>query len=161
VVYYPFGVFRKGEEDSLVLTEDDYLDYLIAAADYKLIPTVVRGTLVCRSLLFLGFLLDDLAFRVLFRLIMSLEGSSQLGDYAHVGVQVDPEAHSLIDVERARAYLEEYLGTGRDGPRIDIYWGTAADFLKELRDQLATTPAAADGAVSTAEETENEWVTAG
>jgi hypothetical protein len=162
VVYYPFGISRKGEEDSLVLTEDDFLDYLIAAADYKLIPTVVRGTLVRSSLLFLGFTLDDLAFRVLFRLIMSLDGSSQLGDYAHVGVQVDPEAHSLVDVERAREYLEDYLCTGRDTPRIDIYWGTAADFLKELRGQLASIAAGAVGDVSTAaEETEDEWVTVG
>jgi len=156
VVYYPFGVYRKGEEDSLVLTEDDYLDYLIAAADYKLIPTVVRGTLVRSSLLFLGFPLADLAFRVLFRLIMSLDGSSQLGDYAHVGVQVDPEAYSLIDVERAREYLEDYLDTGRDTPRIDIYWGTAADFLKELRDHLATT--SGEDTSSVAEETEDEWI---
>jgi hypothetical protein len=154
VVYYPFGVTRKGEEDSLVLTEDDFLDYLIAAAEYKLIPAVVRGTVVRSSLLFLGFTLDDLAFRVLFRLIMSLEGSSQLGDYAHVGVQIDPEAHSLVDVERAREYLEEYFGTGRDAPRIDLYWGTAADFLKELREHL-------HGAAATApvpEEAEDEWI---
>ncbi len=155
VVYYPFGVSRKGEEDSLVLTEDDFLDYLIAAADYKLIPTVVRGTVVRSSLLFLGFTLDDLSFRVLFRLIMSLEGSSQLGDYAHVGVQVDPEAHNLADIDRARDYLEEYFGTGRDAPRIDIYWGTAADFLRELREHLDT---AAEATVPMAEETEDEWI---
>jgi len=165
VVYYPFGVSRKGEEDSLVLTEDDYLDYLIAAADYKLIPTVVRGTVVRSSLLFLGFTLDDLSFRVLFRLIMSLDGSSQLGDYSHVGVQVDPEAHSLIDAERAREYLEDYLCTGRDAPRIEIYWGTAADFLKELRDQIATlVVTAATDAAKTAGEAhaeDDEWVTVG
>jgi hypothetical protein len=159
VVYYPFGVSRKGEEDSLVLTEDDYLDYLIAAADYKLIPTVVRGTVVRSSLLFLGFTLDDLAFRVLFRLIMSLDGSSQLGDYAHVGVQVDPEAHSPLDVERAREYLEDYLCTGRDAPRIDIYWGTAADFLAELRAQLAATAADEAVSVASADESDDEWGT--
>jgi hypothetical protein len=160
VVFYPFGVHNKGEEDELVLTEDDYLDYLIAAADYKLIPTVVRGKLVCSSLLFLGFTLDDLAFRVLLRLIMSLEGSSRLRPYTHVGVQVDPEAHSLIDVERARDYLAQYFtaGSRRLAPmRLDIYWGTAADFLRELRDQLAATDASA-----TAEEAEDEeWITGG
>jgi hypothetical protein len=159
VVYYPFGVSRKGEEDSLVLTEDDYLDYLIAAAESKLIPTVVRGTVVRSSLLFLGFTLEDLSFRVLFRLIMSLDGSSQLGDYAHVGVQIDPEAHSQIDPEHAREYLEDYLCTGRDAPKIEIYWGTAADFLKELRDQLAATTA--EDAAPASEEAEDEWVTAG
>jgi len=134
IVFHPFGVYKKG--DSVVLTEDDFLDYLIAAVDYKLIPAVVRGTLVKSSLIFLGFPLDDLAFRVLFRLIMSLEGSAQLGEYTHVGVQVDPDEHSLADAERAREYLEGYFHPGGDAPRIDVYWGTPADFLSELRGQL-------------------------
>ena len=30
-------------------------------------------------------------------------------------------------------------GRGRGEPRIDIYWGSAADFLKELRSQLEKT----------------------
>lgn len=134
IVYYAFGFLAK--PDTLVLTEDDYVDYLIAATDYKLIPGVVRGTLVKSSLLFLGFSLDDWAFRVLFRLIMALDGSAQLGDFAHVGVQIDPLEHSLVDIERAREYLEEYLGTGRDGPPIDVYWGSADDFLNQLRSEL-------------------------
>ncbi len=159
IVYYPFGVFSKGKEDSLVLTEDDYLDYLITAAEYKLMPFAVSGTLVASSLLFLGFTLDDLSFRVLFRLIMSLQGRIKLNDFAHVGVQVDPEAHSLADVERAREYLDEYLGAGLGAPQIDIYWGTAADFLKELRDQLAATAADASSAAKEAEE--DDWVTVG
>ena len=155
VVLHAFGVDKKDDRDSLVLTEDDFLDYLIAAADYKLIPTAVRGQLVKSSLLFLGFPLHDLAFRVLFRLIMSLDGSSQLADHAHVGVQVDPEEHSLADVKRAREYLADYFQTGAGAPRIDIYWGTAADFLKELRKQL---DAAADSPASAAaEEEEDVW----
>ena len=143
VVYHVFGVF--GQPDSLVLTEDDFFDYLIATATYKLIPTAVRGSLTESSLLFLGFPLSGWTFRVLFRLIMTLEGCADLKQYSHVGVQVDPEEHSLADVERARKYLEGYFGTdrsagrGRGEPRIDIYWGTAADFLKELHEQLART----------------------
>jgi hypothetical protein len=74
---------------------------------------------------------------------MTLEGCAKLKQYSHVGVQVDPEAHSQADVERARKYLQSYFGAdrgagrGRGEPRIDIYWGSAADFLKELRTQLA------------------------
>ncbi len=154
VVFHAFGVDKKGDTDSLVLTEDDFLDYMIAAADYKLIPTVVRGQLVKSSLLFLGFPLDDLAFRVLFRLIMALDGSSQLGDHAHVGVQVDPEEYSLADVARAREYLEDYFQTGTGAPRIDIYWGTTADFLSELRARLETT---AGGETPAEEDEEDEW----
>jgi len=134
VVYHVLGFLGQGE--TLVLTEDDFVDYLIAATTYNLVPWVVRGTLVKSSLIFLGFPLDDWAFRVLFRLIMSLEGSAQLSDYAHVGVQVDPSEHDLTDVERAREYLQEYFGTSPDTPRIDIYWGSATDFLNELRTHL-------------------------
>jgi hypothetical protein len=143
VVYHVFGVF--GQPDSLVLTEDDFFDYLIATATYKLIPTAVRGSLTESSLLFLGFRLSDWTFRVLFRLIMTLEGCADLKQYSHVGVQVDPEENSQADVERARKYLEGYFGAdrgagrGRGEPRIDIYWGSAADFLKELHTQLTKT----------------------
>lgn len=141
IVHHVFGVF--GQPDSLVLTEDDFFDYLIATATYKLIPTVVRGSLTESSLLFLGFPLDSWTFRVLFRLIMTLEGCADLRQYSHVGVQVHPEEHSLTDVHRARKYLESYFGAdrsaghGRGEPRIDIYWGSAADFLQELQAQLA------------------------
>ncbi len=154
VVFHAFGVDKKGDRDSLVLTEDDFLDYLIAAADYKLIPTAVRGQLVKSSLLFLGFPLGDLAFRVLFRLIMSLDGSSQLGDHAHVGVQVDPEEHSLTDARRARDYLKDYFQTGAGAPRIDVYWGSATDFLNELKARLEES---AGEQAPAAEEEDDEW----
>jgi hypothetical protein len=144
VVYQVFGVFGKPE--SLVLTEDDFFDFLIATATYKLIPTVVRGSLTESSLLFLGFRLDSWTFRVLFRLIMTLEGAADLKQFSHVGVQIDPEENSRADAERARRYLESYFGadrgagSGRGEPRIDLYWGTAADFLAELARQLAAQP---------------------
>ena len=136
LVYHVFGAL--GSEDSLVLTEDDFFDYLIATATYKLIPKVVLGSLTESSLIFLGFRLDDWTFRVLFRLIMTLEGSGALRNLSHVGVQVNPEAHSMADVKRARTYLESYFSRNRDTPRIDVFWGSAQDFLVQLRDQLAT-----------------------
>jgi hypothetical protein len=141
VVYHVFGVFK--EMNSLVLTEDDFFDYLIATSTYKLMPKMVRGSLMESSLLFLGFRLDDWTFRVLFRLIMTQEGSAELRQYSHVGVQVNPEDHTLADIERARKYLESYFASdrspGRSEPTIDIYWGSAADFLKELRKRLEET----------------------
>ena len=155
IVYYPFGFVAK--PDTMVLTEDDYIDYLIAAADYKLIPRVVRGTLVESSLLFLGFSLDDWSFRVLYRLIMALDGSAQLAEFAHVGVQVDPSEADLGDARQAREYLQAYFGAGRDAPSIDVYWGTATDFLNELREQLAKN-AGEPAPVVEDEEDEDDWV---
>ncbi len=155
VLYHPLGVF--GRWDSLVLTEDDYLDYLIAASTYKLMPAVVRSNLLESSLIFLGFPLDDWAFRVLFRQIMTLDGAARLRELAHVGVQVDPEEHSLADVEKARRYLEDYfIGAGTEAPPISIYWGTPTDFLKELRTQLEK--AADDEVPARIAEDEDDWL---
>lgn len=156
VVYHAFGVL--GKPDSLVLTEDDFFDYLIATAEYKLIPTTVRGALTRSSLIFLGFRLDDLAFRALFRLIMTLGGVHKLREYAHVGVQVDPEDHDLGDLEGAHRYLEGYFaaGTGGEVPPISIYWGKPADFLSELQQQLQTLDTEEVRAV--VEEDEDDWL---
>src|SRR4051794_11962004 len=46
----------------------------------------------------------------------------------------------LADADRAREYLRDYFRgvrvVGHSEPSIDVYWGTAADFLKELRQRL-------------------------
>ncbi len=154
IVYHVFGVL--GKPSSLVLTEDDVFDYLLATAEYKLIPNAVRGALTRSSLLFLGFRLDDWTFRALFRLIMTLGGSDQLRDFAHVGVQIDPEEHSLTDVERACKYIESYFGTAVGAPPISIYWGGAADFLAELRRQLEAD--AGNEIPAVVEEDEDDWL---
>lgn len=141
LVYHVFGVF--GAPESLVLTEDDFIDFLISTSTYKLMPTVVRGSLTDSALLFLGFRLDDWTFRVLFRMIMNLEGSAGLRKYSHVGVQLDPDEHSLADVERARRTLERYFGSDRGAglsePPISLYWGSPADFLREFGERLEAT----------------------
>lgn len=155
IVYHVFGVL--GKATSLVLTEDDFFDYLIATAEYKLIPTIVRGALTRSSLLFLGFQLNDWRFRVLFRMIINLGGSHQLRDFAHVGVQVDPDEGDPADVERARKYLEQYYGSGyADMPQISIYWGSAADFLKELQRELLTS--SAEEYPTAMEDDEDDWL---
>ena len=119
-----------------MLTEDDYFDYLISLIQYKpRIPWVVGEQTTSTSLLFLGFQLTDWNFRVLHRLIMSQEGSSRLKQQTHVAVQVDPEEDALINPRAARKYLEDYFGSS--GPeKVHIFWGSAAEFLKELNNQL-------------------------
>ncbi len=130
LVYQLFG--RFSELDSLVLTEDDYFDYLIGVTSNKdLIPGIVRRNLVDTALLFLGFRLDDWDFRVLFRSIMSREGRGRRSRYAHVAVQIDPEEGRIQDPERARRYLESYF----QGADISIYWGSAEDFITQLKQQ--------------------------
>ncbi len=131
LVYHLFG--RLSDPDSLVLTEDDYFDYLIGVTSRNdLIPGVVRRALTDSALLFLGFDLDDWDFRVLFRSIMSREGSSRRSKYAHVAAQIDPEGSRISEPDGARRYLESYFGDAD----ISIFWGNVADFGHELEHHL-------------------------
>jgi hypothetical protein len=132
LVYHLFGCLS--EPDSMVLTEDDYFDYLIGVTGNKdLIPTDVRRALADTALLFLGFQMDDWNFRVLFRSIVAQQGGGRRDRYAHIAAQIDPEEGRILEPERARRYLENYFAKGAD---ISIYWGSADDFLKELHSRL-------------------------
>jgi len=128
LVYHLFG--RLEEPESLVITEDDYFDYLIGVTGNKdLIPGVVRRKLVDGALMFLGFRLDEWDFRVLFRSIMQQAGGHKRKSFAHVAVQIDPEEGRILEPGRARKYLESYF----QDADISIYWGSAQDFIKELK----------------------------
>jgi hypothetical protein len=136
LVYHLYGTFD--EPDSLVLTEDDYFDFLIGVTNNKdLIPIAVRQALADTALLFLGYRLDDWSFRVLFRSIMSQEGRGRRKKYAHIAGQILPEEGRFLEPERARAYLESYF----QDADIDIFWGSVEDFTKELLTQSAAEPA--------------------
>ncbi|WP_273651705.1 CHAT domain-containing protein [Cellulomonas fimi] len=130
LVYHLLGLLEVPE--SLVLTEDDYFDYLIGVTQNReLVPRHVRGALTRTALMFVGFRLDEWDFRVLYRSVMNYEGKSA-NDHTHVAVQIDPEEGSTSDPVRARAYLEGYF---RDGARVSLYWGSTERFVKELHDQ--------------------------
>jgi hypothetical protein len=125
LVYHLFG--RLDDPDSLVLTEDDYFEWLTAWIDRKrLIPPAVKAALTKNALLFLGYRLDDWDFRVVFQSIKSFEGG--LRNRQHIGVQLKPE-NQLIEPEAAQRYLESYFGEDR----VNIYWASTRAFLDELR----------------------------
>ncbi len=131
LVYHLFGHFS--EPDSVVLTEDDYFNFLIGVTSNKdLIPPVVRRALTDTALLFLGFQMDEWNFRVLFQSILS-RTSGRRDRYAHIAAQIEPEEGRILEPERARRYLENYFSRGAD---ISIYWGSADDFVKELLNKL-------------------------
>jgi hypothetical protein len=134
-IYYMFG--QMNSNTNWVLTEDDYFDYLIQTAKYKLTPAVISNALISSRLLFLGFHIDDLKFRSMFRLIFNMGGRKMLEQYKHVGVQVDPGETTLANAQKAKEYLTRYF----QGSKIDIYWGTSTDFLRQLRVQLDKAPA--------------------
>jgi hypothetical protein len=143
-VYHIFGVF--GKPDTMVLTEDDFFDYLIASSRLSLLLPALISKLMESSLVFLGFRLDDWRFRVLFRLIVTQQGAAALSGRSHVGVQVNPGEQSVADVNRAIKYMTKYFqgGNSSNAPSISIYWGSPADFLQQLQRQMAATAGRAE-----------------
>jgi hypothetical protein len=118
--------------ESLVLTEDDYLDFLVnVSKDPQIIPRRIEKALASTALLFIGYRLADSDFRVLFRgLIGSLERS--LGRI-RVAVQLAPEPPPIegITQDQMLTYLEEYF----DRDDVRVYWGDACDFVQELQER--------------------------
>lgn len=130
LVYHLFG--RISNPESLVLTEDDYFDFLIEFwRDRENIPVEVRRALASSTLLFLGFNLNDWDFRVLFRSLLKEQSSHRRRKQVHVAVQVDPDDDRIADPDRAREYLKKYF-EGFSENEVNIYWGSCEDFLSEL-----------------------------
>jgi hypothetical protein len=135
LVYHLFGAFE--DTNSLVLTEDDYYNYLInnTAQPQAFIPDWVLRAYADSLLMFLGFRMDDWSFRILLRTITRLPGWRK-DRYGSVAVQMNPEEGRMRDAERGRAYLEKYF----DKDQISIFWGSLEDFLQMLRERWNADP---------------------
>ncbi len=135
LVYHLFGLLSQPE--SLVLTEDDTFAFLIGITRHiKNIPAQVGRALTDSALLFLGFQTEEWSFRVLLQALLAKEGNNLLKRHAHIAAQIEPEESRLLNPGRARRYLETYFARGSD-IEINIYWGTAREFMKELSPRLS------------------------
>lgn len=116
--------------NSLVLTEDDYLDFLVSISrNQKILPPRIQEALTDASLLFIGYRLRDINFRVIYRgLVQSMDGSQRR---LSVTVQVKPPEEHAGDPAAAEKFLTDYFGE----MKVRVYWGTAREFAKELRDR--------------------------
>ncbi|WP_011298173.1 CHAT domain-containing protein [Cupriavidus necator] len=125
-----FGDLR--EPGSLVLTEDQYFDYLTSVSvNRNAIPLAVRARLNDSALLFVGFDVQSWEFRILFRSILNLEGADLRQEYQHLSAQLDP--NSIVDPVSARRYLERYF---QDKARLKLYWGDVGMFTAELQQRM-------------------------
>jgi hypothetical protein len=115
-----------------VLTEDDYFNFLLGYSRHasQLMPKVVKAALSTSAWLFVGFQMEDWGFRVLFRSILSQEGIGVSDNIKHVAAQFVPEEGRVTDSDGAQRYLEKYFG--KPEAPINLYWGSAEEFLKEL-----------------------------
>jgi hypothetical protein len=136
MVYDFFG--NLSDPQSVVLARDEYMDSIINMTKNTATPpdpkknridSDLRAALT-KTLVFLGFQIDDWDFRMLLRLIKKLWGFNETT--IHVAVQIDPADNMGLTPQQAHHYLRGYFGNAR----LSLYWGSPEDFLNELRVRL-------------------------
>jgi hypothetical protein len=131
---------------SMVVTEDDYLDFLVNISkdlavsptgprQRALLPVRIRSAITNSTLLFIGYRLADLNFRVILRgLLGSLEQSTRR---ISIAVQLRPEAETAEDLNRVQEKIQNYLERYFDWTlNLQVFWGPADEFGRELRQRL-------------------------
>jgi hypothetical protein len=120
------------ELESMVLTEDDYLDFLMNISETEdLIPPRIQRAFGESSFVFLGYSLEDMNFKVLFRKLAPYMRRS-VGT-RHISVQLLPRVDQPLEeqIDRAnkqRTHLERHF----DLQSVRVYWGTCEQFVAEL-----------------------------
>ena len=128
-VYHLHGYLEIPE--SIVLTENDYLDFMIRLheKDSPILPPQITIALATNALLFVGYSLADWNFRVLFRSIFS-----SISSMTNLIIAVQLRPKDVKSEDDAIKYLNKYFGSvlGKD-IKVRVYWGEATEFAKELR----------------------------
>lgn len=135
---------RVDKPHSLVVTEDDYLDFLLNVAkdvagkaearDSKtVLPLRIRRLIKTKPLVFIGYSLTDVNFLVILRgLVRTVEPS---GRVQRVAVYLDPaDLPAGSDPAKIKENIEKYFHWTLT---VEIFWGTAADFTAQLNQALA------------------------
>jgi len=135
----PAVVHLYGLEDytnTLVLSEDDYMNFLINAVeeidsqDYY--PSYLRGALPESSLILLGYHMQNWDFRTLFRFGSKVRKPETLDDELtpSIAIQFKPSLEKKEIEARSLQYLEKYFAKRN----FRVKWTGAEEFVYELWD---------------------------
>jgi len=121
IVYHLHGLDTY--PDSLVLTEDDYLRYLVNISkedQNDLVPKRIRQAMSDSALMLLGYNLPSWSFRVLFW------GLIRSASITHKGIFV----LELEGSETKKKYLSQYL---KREANFDAHWMNIADYVQDFQ----------------------------
>jgi hypothetical protein len=128
VVFHLFGHYAVPE--SLVLTEDDYLDFLVsvASSEYKLPPRILEAY-SHTPLIFIGFHHKDWSFRVLLRAMAATVTAHR----PRLNITVQLPLLTETTPEPSRLKAQEFLNAYFQNKSVrGVYWGTAYQFAADL-----------------------------
>jgi len=130
LVYHLFGLETYPE--SMVLNEDDYLDFLAAISrdelqSERILPTYLPKALRQSSIILLGYRFRDWDFRVMFRWLINATSSSS--EEFNLAIQLEtPGQNQKASMEKIREYLEKYF----DESDFELKWDSAHNFVEAL-----------------------------
>lgn len=136
IVLHLFGT----DEDlqSMVLTEDDHLEYLANAAHNhdSFLPNTVNDSLSSNTLLFLGYRLEELSMKVILRGLLRYQ-NLEFYNRLQLAVQLESSQQSEAAEDEVVRYLQKSIRQcfPKDA-EVQIYWGTAQEFMDELTERL-------------------------
>ena len=131
LVFHLHGVVEYPE--SMVLTEYDYIDFIVSLIKdegHNILPPIIRKALSTTTLLFIGYSLEDINFRVIFQYLMNSLGINLMSRSVAVLL---PSGFTEEKKQQAQEYLDNYT---KKMFKIAVYWGNALDFAAELRKRL-------------------------
>jgi hypothetical protein len=138
LVYHIFG--HENYLDSMVLNEDDYLDFLTNISKFRdqekqLVPYYLLGRLRRSSLILLGYRLRDWEFRVMFRGL--LREAVQKSTTKSLAIQIDPIKEPCLEMSdtvetKIHKYLEKYFGDAN----FWVEWSTPQNYVVQICNEI-------------------------
>lgn len=131
VVYHLYGI--DSHNTSLVLTEDDHLDFLVSIArdfdNTQIVPNHVRDAISKSVLLLLGYEVHGWDLKTFLKGL--IENRTKHPD--SVAIQIDPTNSGQIrDMQRFSDYIRGYFKR----VRFDVIWAKPEDFITALWNKL-------------------------
>lgn len=130
LVYHLHGMLDLKTEDpdpllvhSLILTEDDYIRFLSSSHS---LPAPVSSAIRQNSCLFVGYRLADWNLRVI---LQTLKRDLPTRNFA----VLPPWGRDERERQATQSYFDKYYGNALN---IQVFWGTAQEFCRELRARL-------------------------
>jgi hypothetical protein len=114
---------------SMVLTESDYIDFLVKLnKDASILPSTIQHTFAS-TLIFIGYSLLDINFRIIFRGITNFIGNRFIAPNIAI---MRPPKNPIQPLEKVQRYLDRYT---KEMFNVNVYWGDVTTFSSELRQQ--------------------------
>ena len=130
IVYHLFGI--ENYPQTLVLSEDDFMDFLVAIAEdtntqKPIVPLRLQEVLASSPLLLLGYQIRDWDFRILFRFILKYRKRDELTPRG-MFIQLKANRQHIGNMEKSLEYLSHYF----DRKKFDVEWTTTENFIRKL-----------------------------